>query len=89
MQCVILSQSKKTYGYRERDELKRQEFQERLKTAGLPAQLVYVDLAKASTTALEYPCLLLRDKQRFHAFKSGKRSERVAGLRRSSREVVS
>ena len=36
------SRKKKTYGYRERDELKRQVFQQQLKTKR-PRQIVYVD----------------------------------------------
>lgn len=39
-----IKSKKKTYGYRERDELKRQEFQEQLNTK-LPATLIYVDEA--------------------------------------------
>ncbi len=35
---------KKTYGYQERDEIKRQEFQQRLRTKN-PHQIVYVDEA--------------------------------------------
>ena len=35
---------KKTYGYQQRDEIKRQEFQQRLKTKQ-PHQIVYVDKA--------------------------------------------
>jgi len=44
---------KKTYGYQERDELKRQEFQERLKTK-TTAQMVYVDEAGIDNRE-EYP----------------------------------
>ena len=35
---------KKTYGYQQREEIKRQEFQQRLKTKQ-PHQIVYVDEA--------------------------------------------
>lgn len=44
---------KKTYGYRERDELKRVEFEERLKTK-MDAELVYVDEAGIDNRD-EYP----------------------------------
>ena len=48
MRCSSASrtifQEKKTYGYRERDELKRQAFQEQLQTLSA-AQIVYIDEA--------------------------------------------
>jgi len=46
MRCKRLeSVKKKTYGYQERDHLKRQEFQERLKTK-TAAQMVYVGICQ-------------------------------------------
>lgn len=41
---IGISRQKKTYGYQERDEIKRQEFQKRLKSKH-PNQIVYVDEA--------------------------------------------
>jgi len=80
---------KKTYGYRERDELKRQAFGERLKTKS-PQQIVYVDEAGIDNRD-DYPYGYCKVGQRFHAavfcggiippqtnlLKSGKRVERV------------
>jgi len=60
---------KKTYGYQ--DELKRQEFQERLKTK-TTAQMVYVDEAGIDNRK-EYPYGYCEIGQRFHALKAGKR----------------
>jgi len=54
-QEVRIESKKKTYGYIERDELKRQEFQEQLQRK-LPHQLVYVDEAGIDNRA----CLSLR-----------------------------
>ncbi len=73
-----MSRKKKTYGYLESDELKRQEFQERLKTK-LPAQIVYVDEAGIDNRE-EYPYGYCEVGQRFYALKSGKRTERVSWI---------
>ncbi|NJL21603.1 MAG: IS630 family transposase [Leptolyngbyaceae cyanobacterium SM1_3_5] len=69
---------KKTYGYPERDEVKRREFQERLKTK--PSELViYIDEAGIDNRE-DYPYGYCEIGQRFHALKSGKRTERVSWI---------
>ncbi len=77
-QEVRIESKKKTYGYIERDELKRQEFQEQLQRK-LPHQLVYVDEAGIDNRE-DYPYGYCKIGQRFYAFKSGKRSERVSWI---------
>ncbi len=72
------SLEKKTYGYRERDELKRQEFQAQLNTK-LPAQIIYVDEAGIDNRE-EYAYGYCGVGQRFYALKSGKRAERVSWI---------
>ena len=69
---------KKTYGYRERDEQKRQAFQEQLKTRSVTG-LVYVDEAGIDNRE-EYPYGYCEVGQRFYALKSGKRTERVSWI---------
>ncbi|BAS59692.1 hypothetical protein NIES2135_07780 [Leptolyngbya boryana NIES-2135] len=69
---------KKTYVYRERDELKRVEFEERLKTK-MDAELVYVDEAGIDNRD-EYPYGYSKLGQRCDALKSGKRTERVSWI---------
>ncbi|HEY9820517.1 MAG TPA: IS630 family transposase [Candidatus Sericytochromatia bacterium] len=69
---------KKTYGYRERDDLKRQEFEERLKTKAA-AQVVYLDEAGIDNRE-DYPYGYCEVGQRFQALKSGKRTERVSWI---------
>jgi hypothetical protein len=69
---------KKTYGYRERDELKRQAFQEQLNSK-LSHQIVYVDEAGIDNRD-EYPYGYCEIGQRFYALKSGKRTERVSWI---------
>lgn len=72
------SSRKKTYGYQERDHLKRQAFEERLKTK-TAAQVVYVDEAGIDNRE-DYPYGYCKIGQRFHALKSGKRTERVSWI---------
>ncbi len=69
---------KKTYGYQERDELKRQEFQERLKSKQ-PHQIVYVDEAGIDNRE-DYPYGYCEVGQRFYDLKSGKRTQRVSWI---------
>lgn len=77
--CVRLDSAvKKTYGYRERDDLKRQAFQEQLKTKSA-GQIVYVDEAGIDNRE-EYPYAYCEIGQRYHALKSGKRTERVSWI---------
>ena len=73
-----LSRKKKTYGYVERDELKRQEFEERLESK-LPHQIVYVDEAGIDNRE-DYPYGYCEVGQRFYALKSGKRTQRVSWI---------
>ena len=68
----------KTYGYQERDEIKREEFKERLKTKS-PHQIVYVDEAGIDNRE-EYPYGYCEIGERFHALKSGKRTHRVSWI---------
>lgn len=70
-----LHSKKKTYGYRERDEAKRQTFLEQLVNVA-PAQLVYVDEAGMDNRD-EYAYGWNKRGQRFHALKSGSRQVRV------------
>ena len=65
-------QRQKTYGYRERDEHKRQEFEERLKQK-LPQQITYVDEAGVDNRD-DYPYGYCEVGQRFYALKPGKRT---------------
>lgn len=58
--------------------MKRQEFQEQLKTK-LPSQIVYVDEAGIDNRE-DYPYGYCEIGQRFHALKSGKRTERVSWI---------
>jgi hypothetical protein len=79
MLCVKLDTvEKKTYGYQERDEIEREAFQERLKTA-LPHQLVCVDEAGTDNRE-DYAYGYCEVGDRFHALKSGKRTQRVSWI---------
>lgn len=60
------------------DELKRQEFQERLKTKST-AQIAYIDEAGIDNRE-EYPYGYGEIGQRYHALKSGKRTERSSWI---------
>jgi transposase len=68
----------KSYGYRERDEIKRQEFQEKLK-AKVKAQIIYIDEAGIDNRD-DYPYGYCEIGKRFEALKSGKRTERVSWI---------
>ena len=69
---------KRTYGYQERDEAKREAFREQLKTKRA-STIVYVDEAGIDNRD-EYPYGYCPIGQRFYALKSGKRSERVSWI---------
>ncbi len=73
-----LSRKKKTYGYRERDELKRQAFEEQLQTKSAP-QIVYVDEVGIDNRD-DYPYGYCEVGKRFHALKSGRRTQRVSWI---------
>lgn len=66
---------KKTYGYRERDEAKRQVFSEQLSLLA-PKQIVYVDESGMDSRD-DYTYGWNERGQRFHALKSGRRQGRV------------
>jgi len=66
---------KKTYGYRERDEAKRQAFVAQLSTLP-PSQIVYLDESGMDNRD-EYGYGWNERSLRFHALKSGRRSGRV------------
>lgn len=70
-----LHAKKKTYGYRERDEVKRQAFLEQLAKVD-PAQVVYVDEAGMDNRD-EYAYGWNERGERFQALKSGRRQGRV------------
>ncbi|NMF63683.1 hypothetical protein DP113_14920 [Brasilonema octagenarum UFV-E1] len=70
-----LYSKKKTYGYRERDEAKRQAFIDQLSTLP-PDQLVYLDESGMDSRD-EYDYGWNEKGERFHALKSGRRSGRV------------
>lgn len=70
-----LDAKKKTYGYTERDEAKRQAFVAQLASVA-PAQLVYVDEAGMDNRD-DYAYGWNERGQRFHALKSGCRQGRV------------
>lgn len=70
-----LHAKKKTYGYRERDEAKRAEFVAQL--AALPLeQIVYLDESGMDARD-DYDYGWNEQGQRFHAFKSGRRTGRI------------
>jgi len=69
------SREKKTYGYRERDEIKRQQFIEKLATWKVEA-IVYVD-ESGMDNCEDYGYGWNEKGQRFHALKSGQRQGRV------------
>lgn len=74
--CIRLgSREKKTYGYIERDEAKRQAFVKQLSTIPL-SQRVYVDEAGMDNRD-EYGYGWNLQGQRFHALKTGRRTGRV------------
>jgi DDE superfamily endonuclease len=66
---------KKTYGYRERDEAKRQVFLEQLSTKS-PQSVVYIDESGMDSRD-DYAYGWNERGQRFHALKSGRRQGRV------------
>lgn len=66
---------KKTYGYREQDETKRQAFIAQLSTLAL-AEVVYVDEAGMDSRD-DYAYGWNQRGQRFHALKPGRRQDRV------------
>ena len=66
---------KKTYGYRERNEVKRQEFVKRLNLYS-SEQIIYVDESGMDNRD-EYSYGWNEKGQRFHALKSGKRQGRI------------
>ncbi len=70
-----LYSKKKTYGYRERDEAKRQAFIEHLSTVAA-SQIVYVDESGMDNRD-EYAYGWNEKGQRFYALKSGRREGRV------------
>lgn len=67
---------KKTYGYRERDEGKRQQFIEHLAEVD-PSQVVYLDEAGVDNTE-DYAYGYCPRSERFHALKLGHRTERIS-----------
>ena len=69
------SPEKKTYGYQERDEIKRQEFLEQIAKIE-PDNIVYADEAGMDNRD-EYEYGYNEKGERFHALKSGKRQGRV------------
>jgi hypothetical protein len=66
---------KKTYGYRERDEVKRVDFREEI-AKYQPDERVYIDEAGMHNRE-DYAYGWNQKGQRFHALKSGKRQGRV------------
>ena len=69
------SPEKKTYGYQERDEIKRQEFLEQIAKIE-PDNIVYADEAGMDNRD-EYEYGYNEKGERFHALKSGKRQGRL------------
>jgi transposase len=70
-----LYSKKKTYGYRQRDEAKRQAFVAQLSTLP-PSKIVYLDESRMDNRD-EYGYGWNERGQRFHALKSGRRQGRV------------
>ncbi|MBG1267771.1 IS630 family transposase, partial [Nostoc sp. WHI] len=66
---------KKTYGYQERDEIKRQEFREEI-ALYKPEKIVYIDEAGMDNRE-DYGYGWNSKGERFHALKSGRRKGRV------------
>jgi hypothetical protein len=69
---------KKTYGYRERDEVERAAFQQRLENT-LPSQRVYIDEAGIDNRD-DYGYGYSEIGERFYPLKSGKRTERISWI---------
>lgn len=78
---------KKTYGYKEGDEAKRQAFREQLKTKPASA-IVYVDEAGIDNRD-DYPYGYCPIGQRFYALKFGKRTSRVSWIEVNALSEVS
>ena len=78
---------KKTYGYRERDEAKRQTFQQQI--AGYKSsELVFVDEAGVDDT-IDYPYGYCHRSERFYDLKLGHRTERISMVSGwSDRQIV-
>jgi len=72
---------KKTYGYRERDEQKRQAFIAQLSTLS-PSQIVYLDESGMDNRD-EYDYGPNQKGERFHSLKSGRRQGRVNTIARA------
>ena len=78
---------KKTYGYRERDEAKRQAFLQQIADYK-PAQIVFVDEAGVDDTH-DYPYGYCHQSERFYDLKLGHRTERISMVSGwSDRQVV-
>lgn len=73
-----VSPEKKTYGYQERDEEKREEFRIRIEKIAIN-RLIYVDEAGFDNRD-DYPYGYSLKGERCYALKSGKRTERVSWL---------
>ena len=73
-----LQSKKKTYGYRERDEEKRQAFIAQLSTLP-PSQIVYLDESGMDSRD-EYDYGWNERGQRFHSLNSGRRGGRVNAI---------
>jgi hypothetical protein len=78
---IGFSQKKKTYGYRERDEEKRQAFIAQLSTLP-PSQIVYLDESGMDSRD-EYDYGWNERGQRFHSLNSGRRGGRVNAIARA------
>ncbi len=83
----MVLREKKTYGYRERDEAKRQAFLRQIADYK-PAQLVFVDEAGVDDTH-DYPYGYCHRSERFYDLKLGHRTERISMVSGwSGRQIV-
>jgi len=73
---INFTRKKKTYGYRERDEQKRQEFRKLIRTCA-KERFVYIDEAGIDNT-IDYPYGYCHKSERFLATKLGHRTERLS-----------
>ncbi len=72
----LVSPGKKTYGYRERNEVQRQEFLEQLSEVD-STQVVYIDEAGCDDTE-DYPYGYCHHSERFYDLKLGHRTHRIS-----------
>lgn len=84
--CDVPVSPEKTYGYRERNELQRQEFFDQLSEVD-PTQVIYIDEAECDYTD-DYPYGYCHHSERFYALRLGHRIHRISMIARWSQGSV-